>query len=122
MDDTLKIENLGDLVISESVIAGIAINTAKDIEGLASFSVYPANFLAKLKPGDEPLKYVKVYDGENRIKIEIFVNIKSGYKITAVANEIQQKVKTAVESITGQKVKSVNVTVAGIEDSQMNNG
>ena len=38
MEENKTVDNIGNLVISEDVIASIALNAAKDVEGVSSFA------------------------------------------------------------------------------------
>ena len=38
MEENKTVDNIGNLVISEDVIAAIALNAAKDVEGVSSFA------------------------------------------------------------------------------------
>ncbi|MBR3404379.1 MAG: Asp23/Gls24 family envelope stress response protein [Firmicutes bacterium] len=53
------------------------------------------------------------YDGDDLV-ISVDLSVKYGVKIPQVSEEIQKKVKTSVENMTGLKVKEVNVNVIGM--------
>ena len=93
MEENKTVDNIGNLVISEDVIASIALNAAKDVEGVSSFAARP----------------------DNDVKIYIHVNIAPGTKIPKVAADIQKNVKNAVQSMTGKMVSKVNVSIAGMD-------
>ncbi|MEG0545891.1 MAG: Asp23/Gls24 family envelope stress response protein [Oscillospiraceae bacterium] len=115
MNNTDKTPNIGGVVISNEVIASIAANAAKDVEGVSSFSNRPTDKVTQaLNPNASP-KAVKVWSLENDVKIQLFVNIKSGTNIQTVSTAIQRSVKNAVQSMTGKVVTSVNVCVQGID-------
>jgi uncharacterized alkaline shock family protein YloU len=59
-------------------------------------------------------KGVKVEVGEKEAAIDLFTVVHYGVRIPDVALEIQQKVKEAVERMTGLKVVEVNVHVQGV--------
>lgn len=107
-------DSVGGLIISDEVIASIAVNAAKDVEGVAGFSVNPMDFkgILKKKVSD---KGVKVAVTDNDIVIDVFIDIESGRKIPIVAESIQLKVKEAVQTMTNRVVSKVNVTIAGIK-------
>jgi len=75
-----------------------------------------------LKIGDSPLKSVKVWSGENDIKLQIYIIIKENRKIPAVASEVQRSVKSAVQSMTSRVVTKVNVSIAGIDFKEQSVG
>jgi len=115
-----KDSNLGGLVISEEVIASIAINAAKDIDGVAGFATRPPDMHSLLKLGDSPLKSVRVWSNDNDIKLQIYLIIKDNKKIPAIAAEVQRSVKNAVQSMTGRVVTKVNVSISGIDLGEQN--
>ena len=53
------------------------------------------------------------YDGDDLV-ISVDLSVKYGVKIPQVSEEIQKKVETSVENMTGLKVKEVNVNVIGM--------
>ena len=59
-------------------------------------------------------KGVKVQSGENEVVIDLFITVEYGCRIQDIAWEIQNKVKTAVETMTGLTVADVNIHVQGV--------
>ena len=110
MEENKTVDNIGNLVISEDVIASIALNAAKDVEGVSSFAARTPDVHSIFK-----LKSVRVLPSDNGVKIYIHVNITPGTKIPKVASEIQKNVKNAVQSMTGKMVSKVNVSIAGMD-------
>lgn len=106
----------GNLVISEEVISSIAINAAKDIEGVSSFSNRPFDVLSTLKGGSiKVMSPVRILQKGEDISVCIYLNIKPGYEIKTVAMNVQQNVKEAIQNMTGRLVTKVNVIIAGID-------
>ena len=64
-------------------------------------------------------KGIKVESGEKETKIDVNIIVEYGTRIPDVAFEIQNKVKAAVESMTGLKVVEVNVHVQGVSTQNM---
>ena len=60
-------------------------------------------------------KGVSVEVGENVVTVSAALNLKYGYNIKAVSAKVQEKVKVAIENMTGLTVADVNIRVAGIE-------
>ncbi len=110
-----KDDNIGGLVISEEVIASIALNAAKDVEGVSGFAARPPDVHSLLKMGESPLRSVRVWSGDNDIKLQIYIYIKENKKIPTLAAEVQRNVKNAVQNMTGRVVTKVNVSIAGID-------
>ena len=59
-------------------------------------------------------KGIKVEAGEKQAKIDVNIIVEYGTRIPDVAFEIQNRVKKAVESMTGLQVEEVNVHVQGV--------
>ena len=59
-------------------------------------------------------KGIKVDKDENKVKIDVNIIVEYGTRIPDVAFEIQNRVKTSVENMTGLKVEEVNVHVQGV--------
>lgn len=108
--------SMGELVISNEVISSIAINAARDVDGVSSFYSGPVDVVSTIKKGSlkvmSPVRIIQ--DGED-FSISIYVNLSPGKKFQAVATEVQSAVKESVQNMTGKLVKKVNVIVAGID-------
>ena len=46
--------------------------------------------------------------------VDLSLNMKYGYSIPAVSEKVQDKVKTAIENMTGLMVLEVNIKIAGV--------
>ncbi|HOD02869.1 MAG: hypothetical protein BWY46_02018 [Firmicutes bacterium ADurb.Bin300] len=108
---------LGELIISEEVIASIALNAARDVEGVAGFSQKPADIISAFKR-HETNKNVSILFGDSDVKITIYIVVKPGYNIQNVANDVQKAIKSLVQNMTGKIVSKVNVTIAGLESAK----
>ena len=64
--------------------------------------------------GKKMSKGIKVDAGEKSTKIDVNIIVEYGARIPEIAYEIQNRVKKAVESMTGLKVLEVNVHVQGV--------
>ncbi|MBQ7046834.1 MAG: Asp23/Gls24 family envelope stress response protein [Oscillospiraceae bacterium] len=115
MEEKNSLNNIGNLVVSDEVIASIAINAAKDVDGVSSFAVRTPDVHSIFKIGEGPMKSVRVISSDNDIKIHIHVNIEPGKKIPNVAADIQKSVKNAVQSMTGKMVSKVNVVIEDMD-------
>lgn len=103
------------LIISEEVIATIAINAVKDVEGVAGLGNRPTDIYTAFKINAENLKHVKVNLSSYEIKIHMYVTLTSTAKIQEVTVNVQNAVKSAIQSMTGRVVTRVDVTISGIE-------
>ncbi|MBR3148803.1 MAG: Asp23/Gls24 family envelope stress response protein [Eubacterium sp.] len=113
----------GSVIISEEVLASIATNAAKDVEGVSSFSNRPVDVVSTIRSGSlKVMSPVRVLQNGDDISISIYLNLEPNKKIRTVAQSVQSNVKEAVQNMTGRLVSKVNVIVAGIdfEDSGSN--
>lgn len=108
--------NLGQIQIADEVIAIIAGTASLEVEGVDGMSSTFTGFSGDIsKIGKKNLsKGVRITVLDDTVIADLSVFIKSGSKIHDVAVEVQKKVKTAIETMTGLLVTSVNVTVAGL--------
>lgn len=115
-DYTIQLENnRGEIIIADEVIAVITGLAAMEVEGVASLAGNATRELIS-KIGIKTLsKGVKVDVLEDVVTIDAALNLKYGFNIKAVSEKVQEKVKVAIENMTGLKVADVNIRVAGIE-------
>lgn len=116
--NTYTIQNeasLGEVKIADEVVAIIAALAATEVEGVASMAGNITNeVIGKL--GIKNLsKGVKVDVLEGVVTVSLALNIKYNYSIVDVTGKVQEKVKNAVENMTGLEVADVNIKVAGVE-------
>ena len=106
-----------DVVISDEVIASIALNAAKDVEGFGSFRANAPDLFNKLFPSSwsPPKKPIRVSSTDGEIKIQLFIHVLESADIQKVSSEIQTAVKNSVQSMTGKVVSKVNVYIDGID-------
>ena len=116
--NTYTIQNeasLGEVKIADEVVAIIAALAATEVEGVASMAGNITNeVIGKL--GIKNLsKGVKVDVLEGVVTVSLALNIKYNYSIVDVTGKVQEKVKNAVENMTGLEVADVNIKVVGVE-------
>ena len=108
-------ENLGEVKIADEVVAIIAGLAAMEVEGVASMA---GNAIRELisKLGMKSLsKGVKVDALDGIVTVSLALNLNYGYSIKEITSKVQEKVKTAIENMTGLEVADVNIRVAGVE-------
>lgn len=112
-DDTGAVRIADEVV---SVIAGIAANEVEGIAGMAGGIVGGITERLGLK---HLQRGVKVEVGEREAAIDLYVLVEYGARIPEVAQRVQDRVKSAVESMTGLKVVEVNVHIQGVAFADM---
>jgi uncharacterized alkaline shock family protein YloU len=105
---------LGKIQINDDVIATIASLAAVEVEGIAG--VGGGGALSELWGSRGARKGVTVTTDESTgdAVIDLDVNVAYGVDVYKTANMLQQAVKNAVETMTGLRVRSVNVRICGI--------
>ena len=105
-DESIKIAN--DVVAS---IAGVAVSEVPGVYAMAGgiTEIFGKKGLAK---------GIKVEVGEKDTKIDVNIIVEYGVRIPDVAFEIQNRVKKAVENMTGLIVTEVNVHVQGVKTTE----
>ena len=100
--------------ISEEVIATIAGIAATEITDVASLSSGFVDGIAGMLGKKSPGRGIKVELKDTQVSIDISVVIQYGCKIHEVAREMQTRVRTAVEDMTGLEVLNVNISILGV--------
>ena len=109
-----RVEENGSISISEEVIASIAADTMREIEGVGAMGQNMTAQLTEQFTGKKGVHGVRAeLDGEE-IVVDIYMMVCYGHAIPEVAKKVQDAVGVAVASMTGYSVKSVNVHVSGI--------
>ena len=105
---------IGSVKISNEVVAIIAGLAASEVPGVVSMSGGIAGGITEALGRKNLSKGVKVEMGEKQAVIDLHIIVDYGCRIPDVAWNIQERVKKAVESMTGLSVAEVNIHVQGV--------
>ena len=120
LEDEIKTENEG-IQISDDVVAVIAGVAVSEVPGVAGMAGGFAGGISEVFSGKKNFaKGIKVEAGEKETRIDVNIIVEYGVRIPDVAFEIQNRVKKAVEGMTGLKVVDVNVHVQGVNTDANN--
>lgn len=108
-------ENLGEVKIADEVVAIIAGLAAMEVEGVASMSGNATKELISRLGMKSLSKGVKVDVLEGIVTVSLKLTLQYGYNVLEVSGKVQEKVKTAIENMTGLTVADVNIRVAGVD-------
>ena len=109
-----QIQENGNVMISEDVVTNIVEHALFEVEGVDSIITKPGSDIADFI-GKNWGKGMKILISEdNSITISCNIAVKYDHSVIEVANNVQNVLTAAVESMTGVKVTSVNVNVCGI--------
>ena len=113
-------ESLGKVQIADEVVAIIAGLAAMEVEGVSSMAGNATReLIAKL--GMKSLsKGVRVDVLEGIVTVSLALNLKYGENIMETTAKVQEKVKAAIENMTGLTVADVNVRVSGVDMPEEN--
>jgi len=109
-------ENLGEVHISDEVMAICAINATLRTDGVAELTGGITDSISKTILGKESLsKGIKINQSEDGVDIDVYVIVNYGVKIPVVAWDIQTNVKNELETMTDRPVLAVNIHVQGVK-------
>ena len=107
-------ETFGTVKIADDVVAMIAALAATEVEGVASMNGNVANELLSRVGVKGLAKGVRVDIFNKKVKVELAITMEYGFNIPATCQMVQNRVKTAIENMTGLEVTDVNIRIAGI--------
>ncbi|MCL1924315.1 MAG: Asp23/Gls24 family envelope stress response protein [Defluviitaleaceae bacterium] len=96
-----------NIYLTKEVIATIASKAALEVEGIS----FPEKGKSDKKGY---LKFVKLEGTEEDISLTLFVNVKNPKNLLETSKNIQQKVKSEIQNMTGIIVSQINITTLGI--------
>ena len=96
--------SMGEVKIADEVVAIIAALAATEVEGVASMAGNITNELISRLGMKNLSKGVKVDVLEGVVTVSLALNMKYNYSIMDVSAKVQEKVKSAVENMTGLEV------------------
>ncbi len=107
----------GEIRISDEVLAVIAGIAATEVEGVDSMAGGITGEIIGRLGMNSLSKGVKLELEEDHCSVDLSLNIKYSYNIPEISRTVQEKVKNAIETMTGITVLDVNVRIAGVNIS-----
>ena len=111
----IKEDKIGVIRVADDVVSIIAGLAATEVEGVSSMAGNITNEIVA-KTGIKNLSkgvHVDVMDGI--VTVDLDLNIKYGYAIPEVSGNVQERVRTAIETMTGLEVGTINVRIASVD-------
>ena len=106
--------DIGTVKIADDVVALIAAFAAMEVEGVSGMAG-GLTMDAVSRGGMKRLgKTVKVEISGDGVSADLSIELVYGYSIPETCSKVQNRVRTAIENMTGLKVLEVNIRVAGI--------
>ena len=107
-------EKFGEVRIADEVVAIIAGLAATEVDGVDSMAGNVTRDLIE-KLGMKSLsKGVKITMDEESVRVALAINIRYGYNVPSTCTKSQDKVKTAIETMTGLEVAEVNIKIVNV--------
>ena len=103
-------ESIGTVQIADDVVAMIASLAATEVEGVSAMASNITNELMSKVGVKSQTKGVKVEVQDKNVTVDLAY----GYNIPATCQAVQQKVKNAIENMTGLTCSDVNIRIAGV--------
>ena len=110
----IKEDQTGEIRVADDVVSIIAGLAATEVEGVSSMAGNITNELVGKLGMKNLSKGVKISMTEDHVSVDLSLNMKYGYSIPAVSEKVQDKVKSAIENMTGLMVLEVNIKIAGV--------
>ncbi len=109
-----RADEMGNINISQDVLAVIAAAAALDVEGVGGMAAGLGTDVAELVGRKVLSKGVRLSMEENEVAVDLTLLVKFGYAVPDVAKAVQDAVVSAVENTSGLTVRCVNVSVTGV--------
>ncbi|MCD8076452.1 MAG: Asp23/Gls24 family envelope stress response protein [Lachnospiraceae bacterium] len=115
---TYKLENdeqFGEVRIADEVVAIIAGLAASEVDGVASMAGNVTRDLINKLSMKSLSKGARITVTDKTVTVALAINIRYGYNVPVTCAQIQEKVKTAIETMTGLTVAEVNVKIVNVQ-------
>ena len=108
-------EGKGKVQIADDVVAVIAGLAATEVKGVAAMAGNITNEIMA-KAGRKNLsKGVKITINKDKVKIGLAIMMEYGYNIPGTCSKVQDRVKSAVENMTGLTVTDIDIRISSVD-------
>ena len=107
--------DIGTVKIADDVVALIAAFAAMEVEGVSGMAGGLTMDMVSRGGMKKLGKTVKVEIGGDGVTADLSIELVYGYSIPETCSKVQNRVRTAIENMTGLEVLDVNIRVAGIK-------
>ena len=112
---SIKEDKLGEVNIADEVVTIIAGLAATEVDGVSSMAGNITNELVSKLGMKNLAKGVKVDVLDNCVTVDVAINIEYGYAIPDISEKVQDRIKSAIETMTGLEVNAVNVKIVSVD-------
>ena len=111
----IKSDESGEIKVADEVVAIIAGLAATEVNGVASMAGNITNEIVSRLGMKNLSKGIQIEIADNEVVVDVALNIAYGYSIPEVSTKVQEKVKSAIETMTGLSVATINVRIASVD-------
>ena len=111
----LEDEKKGTVYVADDVVAVIAGLAATEVKGVAAMAGNITNELMSKVGRKNLAKGVKVSVNGKRVKVALAIMMEFGYNIPGTCSKVQERVKSAIENMTGLTVTDVDIRIASVD-------
>lgn len=111
---------VGEVQIADEVVAIIAGLAATEVDGVDAMAGNITNEIISKLGMKNLSKGVKVEVTGKEVKVDLALTLKYGFNIPKTSAIVQERVKAAIENMTGLVVETVNVRIAGVNMENIN--
>lgn len=108
-------ENAGAVQIADDVVGMIAALAATEVQGVSSMAGNITNDFLSRAGMKKLSKCVRVTALNRSVTVDLALIMEYGYNIPAACQMVQNKVKSAIENMTGLACTDVNIRIAGVK-------
>ena len=116
--DEENLEDYGDIRIADEVISIVASLAAQEGPGVLGMSGGLTDGINRFLGKENASKGVRLKFEGKTVNANVYINVEYGSCIPEIALEVQEKVKEAIEAMTGYEVQFVDVNVEGVAKRQ----
>lgn len=109
-----ELDEYGDIRIADEVICIVASLAAQEVPGVVSMSGGLTDGINHFLGKENASKGVHLKFEGKLVNASVYINVEYGICIPEIALEVQEKVKEAIEAMTGYEVQFVDVNVEGV--------
>ena len=111
----LEDEKKGTVHVADDVVAIIAGLAATEVKGVAAMAGNITNELMSKVGRKNLAEGVKVAVNGKRVKVALAIMMEYGYNIPGTCSKVQERVKSAIENMTGLTVTDVDIRIASVD-------
>lgn len=115
LENSPDTDDMGAIKVADEVLSIVAGLAASEVNGVYGMSGGIREGLTDMLGKQNFSKGIKVYTEGHTVRVEVHVIITYGFNIPDVAIKLQEKVKEAVENMTGYEVTGVDIYVEGVK-------